>query len=180
MGPDDHPLIAVGLMTNRFAAEIKRLSERYQAPMFPPHVTLLGGIKASDLETVKSISRDVTNIMQKVPIELDRVGYGELFHQTVYILVKKSPQLEQYHTDTRRAFGFGDSAAYMPHLSLIYSNIDEMTRKQISEEEQAVLFPQDDGNASDLNFECGRVELWYTPAEDKGLQSWKKIEEYIL
>jgi len=111
-------------------------------------------------------------------IEFDRVDFGRVFHQTVYIKVKKSKALLEAFDKARESFQLSPETEYMPHLSLIYSDINENERQVLAEKEQNALF---EGEAPLQNFfMCETVQLWYTPAEDKTLTSWEMVREYTL
>lgn len=54
---------------------------------------------------------------------------GNIFHQCVYILCERDEPLLKAAASVRRAFGMDDALSeYMPHVSLIYSDIDQDTR----------------------------------------------------
>lgn len=78
---------------------------------------------------------------------------------------------------------------YMPHLSLLYADIEEAARKQLAEEEGARLLgvgssPEEGGPGSTglpaTTFMVDAIEVWYTPTEDKSLKSWAKVHEVRL
>lgn len=148
------------------------------APIFIPHVTLLGGI-SSPLSNVLQISKNLASQLHSFDIILDRVSYGTIFHQCVYILCKNNDDIMQAGNEARQAF-FKQVAPellhskYMPHMSLLYSNIEENERKEIAEREQAKVFAA----GGDHHFTADSFQLWYTPVEDTSLQSWKLIEEF--
>lgn len=66
---------------------------------------------------------------------------------------------------------------YMPHLSLLYSDIEEKERWRIAEEYGKILLLQKEEGVLNQGFVVDRLSVWETPAEDKTLKSWKMIEE---
>ena len=66
--------------------------------------------------------------LQKLHIMFDSVAYGDIFHQCVYLLCQTDPAIMAAGAEARWAFGQDGSAAFMPHLSLLYSDIDERVR----------------------------------------------------
>jgi hypothetical protein len=67
---------------------------------------------------------------------------------------------------------------YMPHLSLLYSDIEEGERRRIAEEYEKLLSQEEEeGDILNQGFVVDRLSVWETPAEDKTLKSWQVIEE---
>jgi hypothetical protein len=72
---------------------------------------------------------------------------------------------------------------YMPHLSLLYSDIEEEERGRIAEEYEKLLSQEqqeNEGAVLNRGFVVDRLSVWETPAEDKTLKSWQMIEEIPL
>lgn len=162
--------------------EIQRLSKEWNTNnVFIPHVTLLGGIEC-DLVTATEVTEKLveTCALRPVDITLENTGYGEIFHQTVFIHVSKTDELCKQHECALHAFGMvGSSTSYMPHMSLIYSGMGQNDRCILAREVQqriSEILPE-------IHFTLQGVqnlELWYTPAADMSLQSWKCIQSYTL
>jgi hypothetical protein len=68
---------------------------------------------------------------QKYPLSYLNVAAGSIFHQCVYLLCAKSPEALAAAQQAREAYGMAGPKPYMPHLSLLYSDIDEATRQQV-------------------------------------------------
>jgi hypothetical protein len=66
----------------------------------------------------------------------------------------------------------------MPHASLIYSTMSDAERRKLAEKEQSILFKN--GEEEEWVKEVCCLELWYTPAEDLSLESWRLVESYPL
>lgn len=62
------------------------------------------------------------------------------------------------------------NAAYMPHLSLLYAELDEEGKKK-AQEKAYVL----DNSLDGLSFRLTRLALCKTDTEDKTLESWEKV-----
>lgn len=148
---------------------------------FIPHVTLLGGIECS-LVKAQEITQELvqSRALKPVDILLDKVGYGEIFHQTVFIHVSKTEELVKQHDVVLDAFGMEASVSgYMPHMSLIYSHMGIDDRRLLAEEEEERLLKSCSKDARNMR-QVKRLELWYTPVADTSLQSWRCIESYEL
>jgi 2'-5' RNA ligase len=70
---------------------------------------------------------------QAYRLDFQDVSYGKIFHQCVYVRCKPSDAAMVAAKRTRQAFGHPTDAEYMPHLSLLYSDIPSDTRCILSE-----------------------------------------------
>lgn len=52
------------------------------------------------------------------------MSYGDTYFQCVYVLIKPTEEVVEAARTARRAFGLDENARYMPHLSLLYGDID--------------------------------------------------------
>jgi hypothetical protein len=68
---------------------------------------------------------------QKYPLSYLDVAAGAIFHQCVYLRCAKSHEALAAAQQAREAYGMAGLKPYMPHLSLLYSDIDEATRQQV-------------------------------------------------
>ena len=169
-----------GDLCNRLIKEIDLLACRpilKDAPKFKPHVTLLGGIELSK-SRVLSLTSQLASSLKPFPIVLDRVSSGSIFHQCVYVLCNETAQLMQAGAEARRAFEM--HSIYMPHLSLLYSDVDPATRLELMEEEQHRLFGDGSEKLEETAFMVDAIQVWYTPGEDKSLESWHCVAQYPL
>lgn len=62
------------------------------------------------------------------------------------------------------------NAAYMPHLSLLYAELDEEGKKKAQEKAYTL-----DNSLDGLSFRLNRLALCKTDTEDKTLESWEKV-----
>lgn len=69
------------------------------------------------------------SLLQAFSVKMTKPAAGNIFHQCVYILCERDEPLMKAAASARRAFGMDDALSdYMPHVSLIYSDIDQDTR----------------------------------------------------
>lgn len=119
--------------------------------------------------------------MQPYRITFELAAYGTLFHQCVYLLCRRDPAALAAAAAARAACGLDPGEHYMPHLSLLYSDVDAPTRAAVAAEAQARLFaPGGIVAAADGGFDVDRVEVWLTPVEDKSLESWRRVAAFEL
>ena len=65
-------------------------------------------------------------------------------------------------------------ADYLPHLSLIYSDADQETRRAIKEDCEKELGAFGDG------FDVAALSLWDTDINDKSTESWKLVQKFPI
>jgi hypothetical protein len=128
---------------------------------------------------VLSVTSQLASSLKPFSIVLDRVSSGSIFHQCVYVLCNETTELMETGAAARRAFEM-DSIRYMPHLSLVYSDIDPAKRLELMEEEQHRLFGDGSEKLEETAFVVDAIQVWYTPGEDKSLESWHCVAEFPL
>jgi 2'-5' RNA ligase len=100
------------------AEAIGELARELGAPVFVPHVTLLGHLEGSESEHQRRIAA-LGRELRPFPIVLTEASYSDAYFQCLFLRVQKSPAVEEAHACARRMFGQPDRG-YMPHLSLVY------------------------------------------------------------
>lgn len=105
---------------------ITDLANRYNAPIFTPHVTL-HSCECSHNQAIAFLnSHSVIDIV----LETDQVLYSEIFTKTLFIQFFSNPQLDQLSEACRQNF---DSLFLLnPHLSLIYANLPEFEQRSLT------------------------------------------------
>lgn len=179
------PSLRAGSLAARLQHEITHLASQADAPDFPPHVTLIGGV-ARPKDHVLATAERLAGELAPVDIAFDRVAAGQIFHQCVYVMATPTAPLMAAGAAAKRAFDL-PPALYMPHLSLIYSEMDAAAREALAGQEQARLLG--DGGAGDgdgplshseRSFTADSVAVWFTPEEDKTLESWRAVAVFPL
>lgn len=121
-------------------------------------------------------------LTQKFRINLLDVSTGPSFHRCVYFLAAKDPAIMAAGQAARDTFGMtGDD--YMPHCSLLYADLAPEDKGRAAAAAVQRLF----GEGSDYStllleagFTAESITLWYTPADDLQLASWKQLAEFEL
>lgn len=108
---------------------IKNLSEKYGTPLFSPHVTLLGGISATETKMIP-IADTLVSSVEPFELECTKAGYLDTFYQALFIHVKETNQLKALRQNACRLFDIEDQG-YMPHLSLLYGNLSQKQKEEI-------------------------------------------------
>ena len=72
---------------------------------------------------------DFLGLLQPYRISFDKPDYGSIYYQCVYMLCHQDDPTMKAGTQSKEAFSQDANSAYMPHLSLLYSDIDDHIRQ---------------------------------------------------
>lgn len=112
---------------------IIKYSQKYNTPVFIPHLTILSGVKSTDNRVVKDIHA-ISNQNKPFKLELGKVEFSTTYFQCVFVRIKTRAQLLNTHIGLREKFGYKEEHVYMPHASLVYGDFDMETREKICSE----------------------------------------------
>ena len=157
-------IIPTGEEYSRFETLIIKLAEEYGAPLFAPHITVLG--QASDDEDAAlELMEKLAEGEQPFSVTLGKVDYQDDFFRALYVLSQNSDPLLTLYEKAKKIFGRKDTAEYMPHLSLLYGDfkpeIKEKIIKEIGKEQMSVFKI----NSLHLFRTEGEADEWFEVAE---------------
>jgi len=166
-----------GPLAVQLKQQITEVREEFKGPQFEPHVTLLGGIRQSQaqvLKTAKLLAASLT------PYELvfTDVHYAHTFHQCVFIRIKPQPEVVEAAARSRAAFGGDRDAPYMPHVSLLYAHIEEDRRQELVQRLHSRLLLSSESPLTEDGFIADELHVWYTEEADKSLESWRCVATF--
>lgn len=148
----------------RLATLMQALAASHDAPVFPPHVTLLGRLPGHDL-----LEATATLASRLVPMELTLGAYGHQHGATRWLFryINPNHELTWAHAAARGSFPDAPYTQFTPHLSLLYGEFEAAQRDAIMANHPVV----------DEVFATSRLELWKTegPVED-----WQGIGSFAL
>ncbi|PNW77034.1 hypothetical protein CHLRE_10g419550v5 [Chlamydomonas reinhardtii] len=172
-----------GRLGEQLKAEIAHLAARHGAPVFPPHTTVLGDIeRPGGRQEVLAVAAELAKKVKKYRINFTDVTRGSIYYQCVYLSVAKDEGAMAAAATAREVFGI-TTGPYMPHLSLLYSDIPQEERAKAVEYETARLYGESSGYDTLLvenGYQVDSLAVWYTPVADKSLQSWCLVGEFEL
>ncbi len=99
---------------------ITDLSRAYHAPVFEPHVTLLGSLPGTE-EDISVRCLELGGSLSPIDILLTEPAIADQYFQCVFLKTQETPALMNAHELARRLF-VKDPSPYMPHLSLLYGH----------------------------------------------------------
>jgi len=109
---------------------IRKLSKQYDTPPFSPHVTLLGGIKATETELVP-LANTLAASVEPFDLELTKAGCHNTYYQALFVHVKENSELKELRKNACRLFDCPADEKFMPHLSLLYGNLPREQKERI-------------------------------------------------
>ena len=150
-----------------FCDLIQRLAERFEAPVFEPHLTLHGtGFDEAHLERLDQIP-----MPGSVELEIDGIEFSEKYTKTLFVQFREQGELTALNRTVAEMFG--DKSELNPHLSLIYQ---KMPNEQKAELATTIQIP-----FQRVSFEV--IKAVVTPAtieSREGVESWRTVWERSL
>ncbi|MCD7451667.1 hypothetical protein HAX54_012988 [Datura stramonium] len=168
-----------GLPSEDVRDRVKKLMDglrsEFGGPQFEPHVTVVGAIRLTEAEARDKFRKGCEGVKKVYSATVEKVDTGTFYYQCVYLLLHPTTEVVEASARCCSSFGYNSSSPYMPHLSLLYSDLTD-EEKQKAQEKAYIL----DESIDNLSFQISRLALYKTDTEDKSLKSWEKIEEYHL
>lgn len=110
---------------------IIELAQRFDSPIFEPHMTLLGNID-KDISEIEEKVKDLASSIDKLELSLGSVSFSTTYFQSVFVRVNSTAKLMQLNIETKKLFGM-ENNVFMPHMSLLYGGHDMLTREKIAQ-----------------------------------------------
>ena len=118
-----------GAVLQRLQHVVVQLAEKYDGPVFAPHVTLLSGLRGDEGSLIEA-NRTLADGLPSFELSLTKAEAGHTFFQCVYMRVAEDPSLSEMRRAAGEVFAL-PSDGYMPHLSLYYGDVSEERRATI-------------------------------------------------
>lgn len=109
---------------DQYHKSIGDLARSASSPAFTPHITLLGQIPG-DVTWIKAQTEELFSDVHRFKLSLTHVGMFDTHYRSIILHVKGSPRLEELYTQSLQLYSQGKSEPFVPHLSLLYSDLLE-------------------------------------------------------
>ena len=149
-------LVPDGAAYELLAARIHALAASHGGPIFPPHVTLLGGLPDEAEQVVASACR-LAGSMPRVLVRLVSARVRDEYFRRLVLEAEPTPPLMEARAEALRALEVA-AGRYEPHLSLFYGRVD------VREADAGVEMP--------LVLTCRRLTVWRTEGT---VESWRPL-----
>ncbi len=107
---------------------MQNISEKYNAPMFDPHITLYGEI--AKLSTAKKMVRQCK--VSQMRLRCTGMGHSENLWKTLFINVKNDKNLKLVYGILQA--NLEHKYEFKPHISLVYGRLDVKNKKCLARE----------------------------------------------
>lgn len=101
---------------------ISDLGIEYDAPLFTPHLTLLGNLNI-ELNKLKNILDEVFANKKAFSIKKTIINHSEEFFKTIFIEFELNNDLKNLFIEVSNKTDNRDIATFKPHISLIYKTM---------------------------------------------------------
>jgi hypothetical protein len=150
-----------------FQKIIDTLAQEYDAPAFTPHVTIYSGEYAPNESPAELLEKAIQGV-QCFSLRIDKLLYSEEFTKTLFVQFHPSTILSQISETIQSNSKNSSDYALNPHLSLIYKQMNEETKKNIR---ASLSLPK-----SEIVFdEVRAISTSETVQTREDVESWKEI-----
>ncbi|GMH42972.1 hypothetical protein BSKO_10894 [Bryopsis sp. KO-2023] len=166
----------------RIYQSIDYFSKKHGGPVFPTHCTLLGSTGKDFAGTMKG-AETLAAQLERHYIRFDKVSFKDAYFQCVFLLCEKGEKLLEARSAAEKIFQI-PAQQYMPHVSLMYSDVDTEIRTAAVSEAKERLFGESCGDEEVKLIEPGfwaeSLQVWRVFPKDKKLESWENVGEFKL
>lgn len=112
---------------------IDKISEKYSAPKFEPHITVYGLVDLK-FDLIDNIIKKVSRNSNSFLVKKSKILQSEVFWKTVYVELEMNQQMELIHKNLKNYFEKILKYEFNPHISLIYKILSIEKRIKIINE----------------------------------------------
>jgi 2'-5' RNA ligase len=160
-------LIPAGSVNKTLSQLISNISKPFNAPVFEPHVTLLGRLKGLQNPLEKKAEKLVSELSE-FTVYLTEPDFRDSYYQCLYYKVKATRQLISVYETAFEIFCPAKKIEpFFPHLSLLYGNITQNEKQEISKNFKSNLFKFN-------------VQSIYLVSIDGDSEDWKIVKEFVF
>jgi 2'-5' RNA ligase len=149
-----------------FAGIINDLADRYDAPVFEPHLTIHVGGDCADLtETALAHAAGYPKSIRLEPLEIDQ---SEEFIKTLFVQFGLSGELREMNETIRQAAHDSSQYELKPHLSLLYKKMAVAKRKELAASIEVPF--------SDVTFGAVKAVRCVSPTQSRAdVEAWRVV-----
>jgi 2'-5' RNA ligase len=156
-----------GDVRDRLSGILHRLSARFGAPEFAPHITLLGSCVGERHEVIQRSAR-VATALRPFTIRLGELDFRDEYFRCLFVHAGLTAPLRKAYQAACQEFGRRRELAFMPHLSLLYGNFSPGLMKELMQEM---------GSRLDMQFKVRSLYLYRTHGEPR---LWRQVARWGL
>lgn len=115
---------------NEFEQLITKYSTAFNTPAFDAHITLLSGISENE-ERIKQKVHQLSKNTQPFNTYIVKVSHSDFYFRSVILELDPVSQLIDLLEEAKKTFDKIEPIPYLPHISIVYSNLSNQKRAQI-------------------------------------------------
>ena len=150
---------------------ITDLAGRFDAPVFAPHVTLYSG-PLTETDRPNDALANVASRFAPLDLHSTGISFSSQFTKTLFIEFALDDSLKQLSDALRGKATTPIDYELKPHMSLIYAELDEQSKRRLKEELFAPSVIRFDAIAAMISGESTRTRT--------DVENWKVSDEYRL
>ena len=116
--------------SNYLSEKIFKLSKKYDAPFFLPHITVYSIIKSNLEEIQNYVKKSVTNVKQ-FSVYKKSINHSEDFWKSVFVTLKDNTELTSISKRLTNNLKKFSDYKFEPHISFLYKNLTSFERKKL-------------------------------------------------
>ncbi|MFU8859944.1 MAG: 2'-5' RNA ligase family protein [Cyclonatronaceae bacterium] len=151
--------LTFGRAEKKLAHYIAQLSDRLNTPVFRPHVTLAGQI-GSERRSLLETTSWLASVTDPFRIYCRQFGSEPSYFKALYLEVTLATPLKDLRLLTEKHLPAA-SPGFMPHISLVYGNLNAESRSQIISELGIILPYTADVTTITIMKTDGPVSAWH-------------------
>lgn len=109
---------------------IDQLAKQFNAPRFPPHLTLYAGMFGAN-DRPELILESATRNCSPVTVAVQGLAFGAEYTRSCFLKVSRPPHLFDLTERLRRLSQHPGDYFVDPHVSLLYGQVDETAQAEI-------------------------------------------------
>jgi 2'-5' RNA ligase len=113
-----------------FTTMISELATRFDAPAFAPHVTVY--VTEAEDENATELLKCVVANRPQYRLSIRGIDYSDTFTKTFFVQFRSEPELTALSANFRSASNSQREYRLNPHLSLLYKDIDRVTKRGLA------------------------------------------------
>lgn len=143
---------------------INALAERYSAPVFNPHITLVAELESSEEEIIKK-AKLISDNITPFQVKFEKIDFQDYYFRCLYLKVKLSDEIVNLHEKAKHVFQVENMTTFMPHISLLYGDYSTSTKQKIIQELEGKF---------NFDFTARSIDIFHTVGE---ADEWVKVRE---
>lgn len=160
-------LMPDGELGQTLSSLISRLSREFSAPLFPPHITLIGRLTGTQEELIAR-STTLATLLEPYNLALGELDHLDEYFRSLFVRIEETPPVLFANEVARQVFLRMGDPPYMPHLSLLYGDFPPETKESII---------KSIGKHLDRHFRASHLYLYSTSGDT---QTWRRLGEFPL